>query len=356
MTEAQAKKHAVLVHHGLGDVVMALPMLSIVDASAAESDQVHVIVKSDVEAQFIRLFPWHHDFEIVSLQWSGSWSWSHPFRVALGLRTKGMATFIAPHAADSAAAGVFSRIIGAARSVGPAGRFGGVGYSVCVSPDKTRRHKTRHYAAFAKAAGFDAPPERRAPVLSQQAQETARSVFSDDGVGVRVVFAPMSSPVETHKRWPFDRFAELGQALLDESPDIRIVIMGAPSEREELGTLAAQLDEKRTVLVTQPSIEQTMAQLQAADCVVSGCTGPLHLATLFDVPIVALFGPTDPTVTGPTGNSFEVITAGLSCAPCYAPGYERGCETPTCMTGISVERVYRSVMAALQLDESPCRE
>ena len=348
MSEAKAIRHAVLLHHGLGDVAMALPMLSAVDQSVPESDEIHVIVKSDVEGQLIRLYEWRHQLKITSLAWQGSWGWWQPFRVALRLRLLRPASFIAPHAADSIAAAVFSRLLGAKYSVGPAGRFGKLGYSVQVEATPTWRHKVDRYSEYATSAGFTIGDTECQLNLSGKALAAAMNLFSDSSETRRIVLAPMSSNVETHKRWPLESFARLGEALLGASPSTRIVVLGAPSERPELETLVAQLDASRTELVTQPSIEMTMANLQAADCVVSACTGPLHLATLVDVPIVALFGPTDPNVTGPMGTAVEVISAGLPCSPCYAPGYERGCEAPTCMTGIEVERVYDAVLAMVR--------
>lgn len=348
MNRSSTKRHAVLVHHGLGDVVMALPMLAQVDLSAGDSDEIHVIVKSEVEAGLIRLYSWRHDLTIQSLEWSGAWKSWHPFSLALRLRALRFASFMAPHAADSMPAAVFSRLLGARLSVGPAGRYGRPGYSVAVERDATRPHKIQYYASFADHAGFDKVSGKHELVLSDESITAAQGIFAGPHEVTRIVMAPMSSHVETHKRWPLQSFAELGRKLLAEDPRARIVVLGAPSEREALKEITAKLDPERAAVVAQPSIEQTMAHLQLADCVVSGCTGPLHLATLVDVPIVALFGPTDPHVTGPTGNYVAVLSAGLDCSPCYAPGYERGCGAPTCMTGIGVERVYGSVMSVIE--------
>jgi len=353
MKRKNGRRHVVLMHHGMGDVVMALPMLSIVDASADTADEIDVIVKSDVEADLIRLCQWRHDLNIVSLQWSGSWSGWSTIRAALALRSTGVSTFLAPHAADSIAAAAFSRIIGAKLSIGPGGRFGRLGYKQQIEPGNEQKHKTLHYANYATAAGFNAAPPHCNPVLSPTLLEEAESLFSGSERGPRIVFAPMSSAIEIHKRWQLDNYLALGKALLDESDTTRIVVIGAPSERKELRELTSHFSEEKVALVTRPEIEHTLAHIKLADCVVSGCTGPMHLATLFDIPLVALYGPTDPFVTGPARGFFQVITSGLSCAPCYAPGFERGCEEPVCMTGIGVDKVLGSVKAALRQSTGP---
>lgn len=332
---------------------MALPMLTVVDSSAPMDDEIHVIVKSDVEAQLIRLYRWRHELKITSLAWKGSWQKWHPFRVAMRLRALRLDCFLAPHAADSLPAALFSKIIGARQSIGPAGRFGGFGYSTQVARPQDSDHKIERYSAYAMCAGFNESAGQCSLQLSDQAITKAEKLFGNASDNIRVVLAPMSSALELHKRWPLDSFAQLGQALLAHSTRIRIVILGAPAERADLEQLAVQLDPERTALVAQPSIEQTLAHLRVARCVVSGCTGPLHLATLVDVPVVALFGPTDPRVTGPTTRSVEVISAGLSCSPCYAPGFERGCDSPTCMTGIGVDQVSSAVLAMIDNGTHP---
>jgi ADP-heptose:LPS heptosyltransferase len=84
-----------------------------------------------------------------------------------------------------------------------------------------------------------------------------------------------------------------------------------------------------------------MPYLQKARLVVSGDTGPAHVASALGVPVVGIFGPTDPARNGPFGGEDEVVVESVPCGPCYkkrCPGYDN-----VCMTSIEV----RDVMAAV---------
>jgi ADP-heptose:LPS heptosyltransferase len=79
--------------------------------------------------------------------------------------------------------------------------------------------------------------------------------------------------------------------------------------------------------------------------VVSGDSGPLHLASACGVPAVGIFGPTDPARNGPFGEGDEVVWKEVSCSPCYkrrCPGYGT-----VCLRTIEVEDVLAAVRKRL---------
>ena len=67
-------------------------------------------------------------------------------------------------------------------------------------------------------------------------------------------------------------------------------------------------------------IDELLAVLARCDLVLSGDSGPLHMAVALGRPAVALYGPTDPAIYGPLpkpGQPAMVISRGLGCSPCY---------------------------------------
>ena len=97
-----------------------------------------------------------------------------------------------------------------------------------------------------------------------------------------------------------------------------------------------------------PTMDSTMpeaARLAAAGCgpgtvVVANDSGPMHLAAAVKTPVVALFGPTDPGRTGPTGVRHDVLDRYVFCSPCYLKECPYGHE---CMREIGVEAVAAAV-------------
>jgi 3-deoxy-D-manno-octulosonic-acid transferase/heptosyltransferase-1 len=142
------------------------------------------------------------------------------------------------------------------------------------------------------------------------------------------------------KLWEEEKFAELCDRLREEL-GIGIVLTGgesAPLERicRKMRTKAVNLG-GRTTLRELACIYREAALLVTTD------SGPMHLAAAVGTPIVALFGPTDPARTGPYGPGHRIIRKGLSCSPCF----RKRCETPRCMTDISVEEVFTAVKEML---------
>jgi ADP-heptose:LPS heptosyltransferase len=87
--------------------------------------------------------------------------------------------------------------------------------------------------------------------------------------------------------------------------------------------------------------------LRKCDLLVSGDTGPLHLATAVGTRVVGLFGSVDPARTGPVGTGHRVIQAkNVSCVPCR----KNDCSSSiylNCMESISVEDVMNAVREML---------
>lgn len=151
------------------------------------------------------------------------------------------------------------------------------------------------------------------------------------------------------KRWLPDRFAESTEQLcrrLNESGGRRtaVVILGAKGE-ERLGReIAAHLSSPTTVLSGTTTIRQLMAAVQRCAVLITNDTGPMHIASAFQIPVVAIFGPTDWRTTSPYGSDHAVVRHPVDCAPCML----RECPIDhRCMTGVSVDQVYKAAAKLL---------
>ena len=120
-----------------------------------------------------------------------------------------------------------------------------------------------------------------------------------------------------YKRWPPARWAEVGRLLIGNG--YRIAITAGPSETADADLIAGLLDSPTNVvnLAGKTTQDQLAAVFKAAKLVISGDTGPLHLAVTVGTPTVALFGPTDPGLTGPYGANHTVIWKHIECSPCF---------------------------------------
>jgi len=137
------------------------------------------------------------------------------------------------------------------------------------------------------------------------------------------------------KRWEPARFAALGRALQREF-DARLVLLGGDDERPVANQVKEQLQGPVADLVGRTSLRQALGVLSQLDLLVTNDSGLMHAAAALSVPLVALFGSTDPGATGPFTSRATVIHHLQPCSPCF----KRTCEAGyACLDAISVDEV-----------------
>jgi len=99
--------------------------------------------------------------------------------------------------------------------------------------------------------------------------------------------------------------------------ETRFVILGSASERP-LGEAIASVDPRRCLnLAGQTSLWEMIEWIRLCRLTVTNDTGPMHVAAALKKPLVALFGPTTPSNTGPYGQLDDVLQiTRLPCVPC----------------------------------------
>ena len=159
------------------------------------------------------------------------------------------------------------------------------------------------------------------------------------------------------KQWHLDRFADVARRLAHER-NATIVLTGSAADRPMVDAVRAQLGDVPVVDVAGALDLVALAGLMAElDLLVTGDTGPMHVASAVGAPIVALFGPADPRRYGPRSSAQRIIRVDLPCSPCgqvrLPPERCRG-HVPDCMDGIQVEMVVAAARELLDnLDNAP---
>lgn len=111
------------------------------------------------------------------------------------------------------------------------------------------------------------------------------------------------------KCWPIDRFTDLTRRLAEHPALDRVVIVGGPGERLQCAPLLEMAEDHPRISdrVGSTSIAQLMAIISRSKLVVANDSASLHMAVGFNRPLVALLGPTEPTLVGPYGRDDDVI-------------------------------------------------
>ena len=153
----------------------------------------------------------------------------------------------------------------------------------------------------------------------------------------------------TSKLWPADRFGSLARELAERGL-VPLVTWGPGEDVLADRVVAASGGAARKAFPT--SLRDYVALARRARLVVAADTGPLHIACALSVPVVALFGPTDPARNGPFAAADEVVRRAPPCAPCY----RRACPRHRgVMEGISTGEVLAAARRRLEAGRAETR-
>jgi heptosyltransferase-1 len=164
------------------------------------------------------------------------------------------------------------------------------------------------------------------------------------GVGDDAPFALLNPGAAwPNKRWPAERFGEVARHLHDRR-GIRSAIVWGPDEAT-LAAAVARASGDAARMAPQTTMVELLALAQAASVMVSGDTGPLHLAAAVGTPVIGVYGPTPPGRNGPWDPRDVVVSSHGSCA-CV---FKRQCTARTwCLEQVTVADVTAAVLARLE--------
>jgi heptosyltransferase-2 len=117
------------------------------------------------------------------------------------------------------------------------------------------------------------------------------------------------------KRWPADNFVTAARHFISKH-GMRAVIFGAAVDIPVAAELAAQLPEAEN-RAGKTSLAEFIRALAGAQLVICNDSGAMHLASVLGVPTVAIFGSTEPQMTGPLGPRTQVLRHHVPCSPCF---------------------------------------
>jgi lipopolysaccharide heptosyltransferase II len=166
---------------------------------------------------------------------------------------------------------------------------------------------------------------------------------------VTIAFCPGSSGWMSFKRWPLPSFLELARRLLNEQPEWRIALFLGPDEIEEAERWTMPEFKKNAFVVKNMPMKQYAAALGTMSLVVANDSLPLHIASALQVPVVALFGPTNPHHTGPWGCRNRILLSGNTHSGYFELPYPLDpSQFPDVMADIPVDDVLQNVYSLIR--------
>lgn len=161
-------------------------------------------------------------------------------------------------------------------------------------------HQVEHYLDLVRSLGGEAGTT-----------EIALAGAPTVGPGTRYGLCP-GAEYGPAKRWLPERFVETAVAIGGHW-----TLFGTAKDAEVGAEIAAALGESCTNRIGLTTLEQLIDELRGCALLLTNDTGTMHLATLLGVPVVAVFGSTEPTLTGPLGHRSVVVRHQVECSPCF---------------------------------------
>ncbi len=142
------------------------------------------------------------------------------------------------------------------------------------------------------------------------------------------------------KIWPAENFGMVAGKL-----PIRSVVIGSSSDREIAKQVVSASHGKARSMAGRTDLRELIQIMRGAKVVITNDSGPMHIAAALHIPVIALFGPTSPLLTGPYGTLSVVLQSHQPCVPCF----KRSCKDILCMKEITPVAVLEQVNKVLSI-------
>lgn len=213
-----------------------------------------------------------------------------------------------------------------------------------AKPGEIPSHEKFYYLELLRRAGWleSLPDEAfiRLRVTEEKLQH-ASQVFAQAGVrpkSLRVAIGAGAS-YGSAKCWPPSRFAALANLLQSQS-DADIILFGTAAEAAVSSAIAAEMRRPPIDLTGKTAVADLPALFSQCQLFVGNDSGAMHIAAAVGLPVVAVFGPTDPLGTAPVTPRCTIVQEKPYCSPCFL----RRCPTDhRCMTRITPDAVAAAV-------------
>lgn len=210
--------------------------------------------------------------------------------------------------------------------------------------------ESHYYLELLRRAGWIESSPAIPPIrllVSEAARTAAESTLRSAGArenAWRCAIAPGAS-YGAAKCWPPERFALLADRLISDC-GADVIFFGTPVEKDIEARIRSNMKLRAISLVGETSMRDLAALFASCSVFIGNDSGAMHVAAAAGLPVIGIFGSTDPEGTAPVTEQFTLIREAVSCSPCFL----RRCPVDhRCMTRIAVDSVF---MAAMQLKYS----
>lgn len=193
---------------------------------------------------------------------------------------------------------------------------------------KPEHHTDRYWRIAERCGAIERPP-----ALPSRKERTGELVI---GICPGAEYGPA-------KRWPAERFRQ-AMDIVSAKVKCRWVILGTAADQPVAKEILTGFTGSVEDLTGKTNLDELIQKLSSLSALLTNDTGTMHLADLLGTPLVAVFGSTEPVLTGPRSPQSAVLRHQVECSPCFL----RECPVDfRCMKAVTPEEAAHALMRAI---------
>jgi len=216
-------------------------------------------------------------------------------------------------------------------------------------PKQIKHMKDRHlYKVHSSQFTVHSTTRKSSLFIKPEDEEYIREILKENNISEQDKIIVVAPGARSHiKRWPQDKFVELINSLVKEF-SAKVVLAGDKEDAPIAKYISSHASSCALDLSAKTNIQQLGSLLKRCCLVITNDSATLHLASYLDIPIIAIFGPTNEIKYGPWSGNFAIARKDIFCRPCESAQCKYG--TLKCMQLIRTEDVLRQVRKLLVTD------
>jgi heptosyltransferase-2 len=180
-------------------------------------------------------------------------------------------------------------------------------------------------------------------VIPSELKEKSKKNIIDSGWDGRSLLIGIHATASfgSAKRWIPERFSQLIDKLISDY-SAYILMVGSESEKNDISSILKNTKNPGKIIniAGKTELEEFISAIGLCNLFIANDSGPMHIASCLGIPVVAMFGSTDPKHTGPREKNCMILYNKTKCSPCFRRICNKDLE---CMKLITVEDVNKAV-------------
>ena len=216
-----------------------------------------------------------------------------------------------------------------------------------IQVPKAKIHQVNYYLNLVRELGVDALFMK--PILTLRAIEKEKALLFLGSYGVDtkagLIGVAPGAKYGLAKMWPISNFEKIIERIISRLPHYVVILGGA----DELPRPVSIRHPRVFDLMGRTDLGMAKALIALCNAFLTNDSGLMHVAYALDVPLVAIFGSTDPELTGPLGTRSRIVRSFVDCSPCFKPTCRKN--TYECLNQIGVDAVWHELLRLLEEDD-----